>query len=137
MDLLNCIFSSTNKALRDSEYTNLLKLYYESLSKTIRMLGSNPDNLFTFENLQDEMKGCGNSALFFAPAVIAVSIDGILNFKESFDKITNRESEQNSVCDTKTESQLQYSERLEGLLDDIVNFGYYRKFSAAELSQLQ
>lgn len=41
----------------------MLKCYYESLSATVKSLGSNPDELFTFENLNDELRRCGNYVL--------------------------------------------------------------------------
>lgn len=104
--------------MRDEHYMNLLRLYHETLSKTIEMLGSDPDKLFTFENLQNEMKRCGNYALLWAPAVIA----------ESTRAMTDSESAQK-------ESQLRFDKRLDGLLEDITSLGYYRKFSKDELDQ--
>lgn len=136
LDILCNIFSSTDKKLRDNDYLNLLKLYYESLSKMVEMLGSNPDKLFTFENLMEEMKKCGNYALILAPIVIAVSTDAISSLDETFKKVAAGESGQNSFSSINNESQLRFNERLEGLLDDIIKYGYYRKMSTDQLNRL-
>lgn len=129
LDVLCTIFSSTNKALRDRDYMSLLKLYHESLCKTIRMLGSDPDQLFTFENLQDELRRCGNYSLLFAPIVIAVSTDAISDLDETFNGTRNEECERNSIYKMKTESQRQFSERINGLLEDVDSFRYYQKMN--------
>lgn len=129
LDVLCSIFSSTNKALRHKEYMNLLKLYHDSLYKTIKMLGSDPDEIFTFENLQNELKKCGNYALLFAPIVIAVSTDAISDLDETFINTKNEECGHNSKYRMNSESLLRFSERIEGLLEDICNFGYYRKIN--------
>lgn len=91
------------------------------------MLGSDPDELFTFENFQDELKRCGNYSLLLAPIVIAVSTDAISDLDETFNGTACGEGGRNSVFETKTESQLQFDERINGLLEDVSSFGYYRK----------
>lgn len=69
MDLLYYIFGSTDKAFRDKYYDKLLQTYYGSLSEIVRQLGSNPDKLFTFQDLQDELQKFGQYALWSGPMV--------------------------------------------------------------------
>lgn len=107
---------------------NLLKLYHESLSKTIKILGSDPDKLFTFENFQDELQICGNYALLLAPIVIAVSTDAISGLDDTSNSTTNEAFERNS-SQMKIQSQLKFQERINGLLEDICNLGYYQKMN--------
>lgn len=57
------IFKPTDKALRDLEYDNLVELYYVSLSKTVKLLGSDAQKLFTRIQLKDEMKRYRNYLL--------------------------------------------------------------------------
>lgn len=127
LDLLCIIFSSTDKSLRDKEYMNLLHLYHDSLSKMIKLLGSDPDELFAFDNLQDELKNCGNYALLLAPIVLAVSTGAISDLDETFENVANGKDRRNPIYDLNSDSQLRFNERLEGVLEDIGSYGYYRK----------
>lgn len=61
------MFISTDKATRDSEYQNLVRFYYDTLSRSVELLGSNPDELFTLDNLQAELKRVGYFVLLVAP----------------------------------------------------------------------
>lgn len=69
MDLLYYIFGSTDKAFRDKYYEQLLQTYYGSLSKIVRELGSNPDTLFTYQDLLKELQQFGQYALWSGPMV--------------------------------------------------------------------
>lgn len=111
--------------LRDKEYMNLLHLYHESLSKMIKSLGSDPERLFSYENLQAELKNCGNYALLLAPIVIAVSTGAITDLDVTFQNVANGKCERNS--EVMNDSQLKFNERLEGVLEDVCRLGYYRK----------
>lgn len=130
MDLLYNLFTTTDKALRDFEYDNLLKGYYESLSKTVRLLGSNPDELFTFENLHDELKICGNYALILAPMLLQITLADSserTNLDEVFDKAANGEGSIELTSELSAETKKYYEQRLSEVIDDILNLGYYRK----------
>lgn len=108
LDLLFLIFSSTNKSLRDKEYGNLLKIYHSSLSNVVERLGSQPDKHFSFQDLEDQMKLCGNYALLLAPGMIDISLrDGT-----DADKV-----------------QAEFDQRINDLVTDVVELGYYRKNS--------
>lgn len=130
IDLTYNLFTSTDKALRDKEYDNLLKVYYESLSETVRLLGSNPDELFTFDNLKEELKICGNYALITAPMLLQVSLadsSEILNLDEMFDKVAAGETTLDLTSDLNERAQLIYEQRLSDVVEDILRLGYYRK----------
>lgn len=93
------------------------------------MLGSDPDKLFSFENFQDELKRFGNYPLFLGPAVIAIFTDAVTFSKSGI--------EESSACDANDETQLRFRERINGALEDINNFGYYRQLSKDELNKYQ
>lgn len=82
------------------------------------MLGSDPDQLFSFENLQTELKQCGNFALIMAPLVIQYS-------QTDSSKISNV----HEACGQKSAMHLKekYARQINDLLEDIVKFEYYRK----------
>lgn len=96
------------------------------------MLGSNPNELFTFENLNNEMKRCGNYALMLAPLIILVSqadSSEISNLDEMFDKAAEGEGTVDLITSLSGKGQQEYARRLNEVFEDIVNLGYYRKIS--------
>ncbi|XP_031621427.1 uncharacterized protein LOC116339595 [Contarinia nasturtii] len=126
IDLLFYLFTSTDKTLRDKEYDNLLQLYYESLSKTVKLLGSSPE-LFTYENLQSELKRCGSFALLLAPLSIQVQqadTNEVANLNEMCDKMANGNNSDGLVNDLNEEAQLIYEQRLNDVFEDVIRLGY-------------
>lgn len=133
-DLLYNIFTSTDKALRDTEYENMIKLYYESLSKMVKLLGSNPDELFTFENLKEELKKCGNYALIMAPMLVEISqadSSEITKLDEVLDELTEGKDKGslNLITSLSEKGQLEYERRLGDVFTDIVRLGYYHEIN--------
>lgn len=63
LDIYHVIFGASDKKLRDQHYEQLLEAYYASLSGMVRRLGSNPDQLFTYRDLKDELLKFGEFAL--------------------------------------------------------------------------
>ncbi|XP_062559062.1 uncharacterized protein LOC134223866 [Armigeres subalbatus] len=55
LDISFFIYSCTSQQLREAHYEELLSAYHRSLSDMLRDLGSNPDELFSFSDLQKEM----------------------------------------------------------------------------------
>ena len=129
IDLITNLFTSTDKSLRDKEYDNLIKLYYESLSKTVKLLGSEPNELFTFENLQNELKRCGIYALILSPFSIQTSqadSSQITSFDEMSEKSAKGEVYE-FITGLSEKGYLEYQRRLNDVFDDIDRLGYYRK----------
>lgn len=115
---------------RDKEYENVLKLYYETLAKTVRLLGSDPNKLFTYQNLKDELKRCGNYLLVMSPLWISttqVDPSGMTGMDEMFDETNENKKTPDLVSGFSKEREREFARRINGLLEDIVKFGYYRK----------
>lgn len=130
IDLVYNLFTSTDKTLRDKEYNNLLQLYHSSLSKTVKLLGSNPDELFTFDDLQSELKRCGNYALMLAPLLIQISqasSSEVTNLDEMCDKMAEGEDTQGLITGLSESGQLEYERRLNDVVEDVIKLGYYHK----------
>lgn len=72
IDLLHFIFTSTVKSIRDQYFKDILSIYYSSLSTTIRKLGSDPDQLFTFNDLEEQLKKFGKYSVLVAPTLLQV-----------------------------------------------------------------
>ncbi|XP_055321909.1 uncharacterized protein LOC129577979 [Sitodiplosis mosellana] len=141
IDLLYNLFTSTDKALRDKEYDNLLQFYHKSLSRTVQLLGSNPDELFTFDDLQSELKRCGNYALMLAPMLIQISqanSSEVTNLDEMCDKMAEGENANQGLVTGLTEhGQAEYERRLNDVVEDVVRLGYYHKQIFNQLSNTQ
>lgn len=115
---------------RDKEYENVLKLYYETLAKTVKLLGSDPNKLFTFENLKDELKRSGNYLLVMSPLWISttqVDPSGMTGMDEMFDETGDGKIKPDLVSGFSADGQREFARRINGLLEDIVKLGYYRK----------
>lgn len=128
IDIFYNIYSSTDKALRSKEYTNLIKMYYDSLSKTVKLLGSDPDQLFTFEDLSNELKTFGVYALLMSPMLLQVSLahsNEISNMDEMFDRVAEGESKINLVTGLSSEGQSEYERRLNEVFEDVIELEYY------------
>lgn len=129
IDIFYNIFSSTDKELRDKEYNNLIKLYYDALSNMVKLLGSEPEELFTFEDLLSELKRFGVYALLMTPMLLQVSLahsNEISNMDEMFDKVAEGESKINLVTSLSDEGQSEYCRRLNEVFEDIIQLEYYQ-----------
>lgn len=131
IDLLYNIFTSTDKALRQNEYDNLLETYHNALSRMVKQLGSNPDELFTLADLKEELRLCGIYAFLLAPMVLSVSLadsNEISNLDEMCDKIADGENghEHELITGLNDNAQREYKERLNDVVDDLIELGYYQ-----------
>lgn len=96
----------------------------------MKLLGSDPNELFTFQNLKDEIKRCGNYALMLAPSVIQVlqaDSSEITNLDEIMDEVARGERQIELTGSLGGRGQLEYDRRLNEVFEDIVRLGFYRK----------
>ncbi|XP_037036812.1 uncharacterized protein LOC119074641 [Bradysia coprophila] len=129
IDVLFSLFISTDKALRDTEYQNLLRLYYQTLSQTVKLLGSNPDKLFTFENLQSELKRVGSFVLLVAPFYKQLShakATELTNWNVMCDNVGQGGEQQELYTLLSEAGKRAYERTLNDVVGDVVRMGYYR-----------
>lgn len=96
----------------------------------VKLLGCNPDELFTFDDLKGEMKRCGNFALLMAPMLIQISqadSSDAPDFDNMFDKMSNGERNQEFITGLSTNGQMRYDEQINDVVEQIIQLGYYRK----------
>ena len=82
LDVSTCIYGCTEKTLWDEHFDKLLKLYYNELSDTITSLGSNPENLYSWNTFMDEVKEQFIFGAIFAMEIIPLSL---LDESDAFD----------------------------------------------------
>lgn len=125
LDLLYYLFSSTDKKVRKEEYENLLRIYYDQLALNIRALGSDPDRLFTFDDLQSELRRCGVYGLMRVQIIVQINLsksDDIPDMNEMCDQATNYDFVQNSD----SEFEGKFKERMSGIVADLLEWGYIK-----------
>lgn len=129
MDLQCNIFACTDKTLRDEHFTKLLETYYSSLSQIVRRLGSDPEQLFTFDDLLQEMRRCGEYGLLIgtlSARFTTAKVENIRDIDEYSDAIASGEDiDLFSMFDDETLAV--YSKRVNDIVGDLDAYGYLGK----------
>lgn len=120
LDLYDIIFTATDKPLRDKEYKNLLDCYHQTFTKTIKILGSDPE-IFTRRHFDEHLKK-------FAPwAIINSVVMTIITFAEAkdvadMDDVSTRLSNDENASWVKEfdeATKLRYTKRMQDHVADI------------------
>lgn len=82
LDLSFCIYACTDKKLRDEAYDNMLDVYYNELAHTIKILGSNPEKIYSRDTFMTEVKQQSMFGMVFATEALPFSL---LDETEAFD----------------------------------------------------
>lgn len=126
IDILHHIFGVTSKAFRDQHYETLLRTYHKTLSDTITRLGSDPELLFTYDDLQSELKKFGDFPLALTPLIAHARItheEEVQGLEVVADAVNN--GVENSYIRTfDNEQQREFDDLIDGLVVDLVEFGY-------------
>lgn len=80
-------------------------------------MGSNPNELFTFDDLNNELLTCGAYALLKGPMLYQIALADLPDE-------TGQQSFNSRMSD---EHQQEYDRRIRGLLEDIVRLRYHEK----------
>lgn len=129
LDLLYNIFTSTDKQFRAKHYETLLNTYYASLCDIVEKLGSDPKKLYTFENLQAQMRKFGEFALLCGPMVIQIKVANakdILNLDDYAEQVEKGNASADLIGEYDEYTQEEFSNLINGLVDDLVNYGYVK-----------
>lgn len=130
IDLLNFIFSSTDKNTRKQHFVELLRTYHDQLTNNIRKLGSEPEKLFPYKALVNELKECGNYAFLMAPILIQVCVvdpSDVSNLDKICEEDTENDKEFDLIQGFSKRAQTLFNDRVTGCIEDLVQFGYYHK----------
>lgn len=112
--------------MRDEHFESLLKTYHSALSQIVRRLGSDPEQLFSYSDLQDELRTFGDFALFCAPMILQMRIASSEHIAD-MDNYAARLAEGETVkfvsqYDDKTQNL--FEKLINGAVTDIVEYGY-------------
>lgn len=81
------------------------------------------------DDLKAEMELCEKDAFLLAPMLIAISLadsSGISNLDEMFENGADESTHHDFITDLNDASQLKYIERLNDVIDDLIEMGYYQ-----------
>lgn len=118
LDISYFMMTSTNKPLRDKYYTELLDIYYSSLSETVRACGSVVEKLFKFEDFQQQLRMFGRYGLTYAPVLIQVTVsdpDSLRDFGEYIENVARNGTKKNYFVKFDKRSRAAYITRMSGV----------------------
>lgn len=126
LDVLYTIFGATDGKFRKQHYDQLLHIYHSSLSNAIRALGSDPSNLYTFQQFQDQMKKFGEFALLWGFIQIRVRVANADDISDLDEYVELVDSGKNvDFIRAFTGKQLdKFTMLANELVTDLVNYGY-------------
>lgn len=70
-DISYTLFCSCSQQLREKHFDDLIKIYHNSLSAYLRELGSDPEKLFPYDALLDQLKNFSTVAAVMVTLVLA------------------------------------------------------------------
>lgn len=119
------MFISTNKSLRAEHYNNLLNVYYQNLSDHIKRLGGNPENLFTFKNLLEQLKKFGKFGVLMSTLLLQIILRESSELPDMDKLAQNFKDDPNTKFDFTSDISYQiYKTRIGDVLRDAFNYGY-------------
>lgn len=127
LDVSYFLMSSTTKQLRDDYFDEFIRIYYESMSTIIRQLGSDPDGLITFGDLQDQFRKFSKFGVIMAPMLLKLIVSDPKNIVD-MDKfaenlgLSSAESKHIATFNDKTEHR--YRERVTDVINDAFAYGW-------------
>lgn len=127
-DLFYNIFSSTDSEFRRTQYHNLLRHYHESLSNAIKRLGSDPEVLFTYHDLENELKRFGKYPFLVGPMQTQMQVAKSQEIAD-LDDFSESIVKENKVDFVTSYDEVEYAHRINNLFDDLVRLGYWNSIT--------
>lgn len=132
LDLTYFLLTSTEKSLRDQHLMELLHVYYDALAETLKASGSDPEKLFTFEDLAQQLKQFGEYGLTMASFFHAIMVskeDNITDVDEYTAELSNGITENLEFFVKLDEnSRPPFVKRLGDVIDDALRLGWIDSF---------
>lgn len=116
--------------MRDEHYHDLIKSYHESLAEIVRRCNSDPEKLFTFEDLQSQLAPFGTYGVMEAPLTISLLVADSSDFTdmnafaETVKSGEENTLEANNVANFTTKTEALYKQRLTDVLEDARKYGW-------------
>lgn len=125
LDLFYLLFTSTDADLRREHYQALLELYHSSLSETIRKLGSDPEKLFSWNDLQTQLKKFGKFNYMCAPSISALLLFDARDINSMTEEDITSVTSIDSLFKPDQQMEKKYIKLVSDVLDDLIEFDYH------------
>lgn len=130
LDVLNYVFTATDRGLRGEFYGHLIQLYHFTLSETIELLGSHADQLYPFDVMTQQLKIFGAYTYLNVPLTIDVALadpGDIMPFDELIRASNGETVKRGFLNEFGAESTRQvYCKRITDITSDFVDLGYIK-----------
>lgn len=138
--MLTLIYATTRQSLRDEHFDELIRFYYAELSTTIRRLGSDPEKLLRFTDLEEQLKAAGRFVMILGNLVIQYALaqpTDVRTIDECCDSVENdnNNNSENNNNNNNDEGQLllkNFEDKsdvriaaINELVGDLIARGYY------------
>lgn len=121
IDISYFLCTSTTSDIHQ-RYNDLLHIYYNSLATFLTRLGSDPRELFTFEDLQDQFQQFGKYGLIFAPILVGVMVSDSKDIID-MDSIKH-DTEANGLVTLNEKTKILLKERMSSVIQLAINSGW-------------
>lgn len=125
LDLSYFFMSSTAKPLRDKHFDEFIQIYYTNLANTLRACGSDPESLFSFENLQDQLKEFGHYGVTMAPMLLSIIVNDPSNLVQ-MDDFAESSDEKKTMAKFDDKSKGLYISRVTDVISDAKRYGWIK-----------
>lgn len=117
--------SSTTKELRDQYFDEFLQIYHSSATGIIRLCGSDPDELYTFNDLQNELKEFGIYGVLMAPFLLQIIVSEPKNIVD-MDSYAENFGESTEMATLDDESEPRFKKRFTDVFHDAKRYGWIK-----------
>nr|XP_022920809.1 uncharacterized protein LOC111429193 [Onthophagus taurus] len=124
-DLSYFFFTATTKEFRDQHYDNMIKLYYYTLCGQLNELGSDPQKLLSFDELQEELEKYSLVGINMAIPLLGVITRDSGDIPEWRSDDVNPEEVQQQWAVVGKNADV-YAQRVRGVIIDAYEKGYFK-----------
>lgn len=130
IDLACFLFCSLSPTLRNKHFDQFLNIYYSNLVATLTKLGSDASKLFTFDNLQDQLRQFSKYVMFLAPIMIGIMTSDMNKVRDMDETVRRMEILTNDPTadvdlDNGFEDNDAYKHRMSNVIRDMDRLGYW------------
>lgn len=134
-DLATFVWWCTEKQLRDEHFDELLHIYHDEVQRVIRVCGSDAEKLFSFDDLEAQMREYSINAVSMAACAVSYMITDPKDMQNlaTLTKAGDEDDVNAKMLAPLTKSTEQrFKERLLDIVNDARRLGYLEKFEKSE-----
>lgn len=120
------IFCCTQETLRARHYDTFMHIYHGSLSDFLRKLGSDPEKLFPYSALQDQLKRFGKFGLLLSLTILQaliVNAEDVPDMDEVAENL-KKDPEKMNLSMYENPCEAEFNRRILAIVHDMDKLGY-------------